>query len=425
MAQNSVRSCPNCYTPLGPGQRFCSNCGAIVEVNANKPTELTPNSAGSIANMATRMPVPPPPPPDSGFQAPFPPSQDYQPPAQSYQPPPIGYQPPAYTRPQKDSSGKVLGQIGCGMLAIILLVLALCSTAGFFVYRAVSSAANSVQATVSTASGSSSSSTDVTPTFAPPTVSPVNATVKYADVDITIVDVKQAANFPDENNTSSPGIVRVDLSENNTTSRGSSYYYGDMVRLLLPDGTSVVPLSTQAISGPDASVSRKNWIDFAVAPNIDVKKLTLRLGKPDESQIDVPLTSNPDVSKYLPKTVTPNKSVQYSGTTWTIVSATKQSSGDNRQAPQGQAYVIVKLRIDNNSARDFNAYPGDYVRLQSGATKASPESYTIPLGVSAGQTNQTGQCLFLLPQSSTDFTLLLLANSSGTVQSVSIPFQIQ
>lgn len=423
MSQQFTRSCPKCDTPLAAGQRFCSNCGSVIEAGAYQPTELTPDSAGSVAELGTYLETPPPPPPmDSYGQTPaFPSSTNYQPPQMGYQPP------PSYAQPQKDSSKKVLGQIGCGVLAIILLVVGLCSGAGFFVYRAVSSTASSSSSSSSyTVSDTGSISTNnATPTYAPPTTSSVNATVKYADVDITIVDVKQANGFTDETYPSSSSvIVRVDLKENNTTARASNYYYGDMARLILADGTSVTPLHTQDFVGPDASVTRTNWIDFAVKSNVDVSKLTLVLGKADEAQISIPLTNNPDVTKYQPKVVNVAKSTPYASATWTLVNATAQLSGYNQQAPKGQMYIIVSLRVDNNSGQSFGGYWGDYLRLQTGDTKVTPENGTnLPLSVASGQTNQTGTALFLVPQDSTSFTLLLLDTpSTGATQQAALPF---
>ena len=244
---------------------------------------------------------------------------------------------------------------------------------------------------------------------------------------MTIIDVKQAGGFTDDTSSDSGSIIiRVDLKELNTTAHGSSYYYGDIARLIMPDGTSVLPSNAQHITGPDASVTRTDWIDFPANAKADVTKLTLQLGKASEAQISVPLTNNPDVTKYQPVTTSPNKSTAYVGTTWTLQTATAQLSGDNQQAPKGQMFVILTLRIDNNSAQTFDAYPGDYIRLQTGDTKTSPESDTIPLSAASGQTNQTGNALFLVPQGSTSFTLLLLANTStGATQQATIPFQIQ
>jgi hypothetical protein len=424
MAQQFNRPCPNCNMPVASGQRFCSNCGSIVEPGAYQPTERTPNSGSSSADMGTYLETPPPPPMDSYGQTSMPPSSS------NYQNPQAGYQqPPSYAQPTKDSSKKVVGQIGCGVLAIILLAVALCGTAGFFVYRAVSSnVSESIKSSSSyTTTNTGSSSSDVTPTLAPPTTSPINAALKFADVDMTIVDIKQAGGFTDETGSSNtPVILRIDLKENNTTAHSSDYLYGDIARLIMSDGTSITPFNSQYLEGPDASVTRTNWIDFGVKSNLDVSKLTLQLGTAAQAQISVPLTNNPDITKYEPKTITPGKSTTYVGTTWTLVTATAQLSGNNQQAPTGQMYVVVTLRIDNNSSQSFDAYWGNYMRLQTGTTKATPADGTnVPLSASPGQTNQTGTVLFLVPQGSTNFTFLLLPNAStGATQQASIPFQI-
>jgi len=320
----------------------------------------------------------------------------------------------------------VLGQIGCGVLAVIVLAVALCGGIGFFVYRSISSSVSKVsQTTYTTGNTGGNSTNDVTPTLVPATTSPVNATIKYADVDIVIVDVKQAGGFSDD--TSSPSgsvIVRIDLNESNKTAHASNFLYGDVMRLIMSDGTSVIPSNAQYSVSPDAAVTRTNWIDFPVTSTVDVTKLTLQWGKATDAQIAVPLTSNPDVTKYQPKTITPGTSTMYAGTKWTLVSATAQLSGDNQQAPKGQMFVILSVKIDNNSAQSFSASP-DYLRLQTGDTKTVPESNTIPTSFEAGQTNQTGNILFLVPQGSTNFSLLLLPNAStGATQQSSIAFQI-
>ncbi len=417
MTQQFNRSCPKCDTPLAPGQRFCSNCGSIVEPSAYQPTELTPDSGSTLPEKGTYQEIPPPPPPQGSYAE------------ASYQPPQMGYQvPPSYAKPQKDSSKKVLGQIGCGVLAIIVLAVAICGGVGYFAYHSLTSTVNRVSQTATTTGSTlGNSSSDSTPTLMAPKTSQVNATVKYADVDMTIVDVKQANGFSDEPETSSSSvIVRVDLKENNKTAHPSSYYYGDVMRLIMSDGTSVTPFNAQYSSGPDASVSRTDWIDFPARSSVDVNKLTLQLGKANEAQIAVPLTNNPDVTKYQPKTVASGKSTLYVATNWTLVSATAQLSGDNQQAPKGQMYVILTLKIDNNSGQAFDGYSGDYVRLQTGDTKASPESDSLPTSAAAGQTNQVGNVLFLVPQGSSNFTFLLLASqSTGATQQASIPFQIQ
>jgi hypothetical protein len=425
MTQRPPSSCPNCDFPLTPGQRFCSNCGTVVDGTSNNPTRRTPeNAAYPLQDMATQTPAPTPPPPSfERVQPPMPPYQGYQAPQSGYQPQMAA---PDYTMPKKDSSGSVLRQIGCSMGLVILVVLLLCGVAGYFGYNYVRGLSNSSSG-IST--GSSVTNTDVSPTAAPVTTLPMNASqsVNYAGIKLTLLDVKQSANFPDDTSISKPGVVRVDFKEENASTRGGNYAYSDIMRIVLPDGSSVTPVSEKVSLGPDASTTRTNWVDFPVPTSIKPNQLTLRVAKSSEAQMDVPLTGNADLGKYQAKTVTPNKSVPYGGMNWTVVDATRQWSIAGNQADSGMAYVVVTLRLDNTSANDFNAYYGDYIRLKAGNTTAAPTSdSTVPLSVAAGQTNATGKCIFQVPQGNTDFTLLFLATpSSASSQQENILFQIR
>jgi hypothetical protein len=166
MAQTPSRYCPQCGASVAPGQRFCSNCGATMDANMAHPTERTPEGytpAPGILSQndqstfisAGRNPdplAPPPPPPES--LTPAIPAQassyytHYPPPVQGGQQSAAGYTPappataPSYAKPQKDSSKSVLGQIGCGVLLLIVLIVGLCSGAGYLGYRWIASQAN-------------------------------------------------------------------------------------------------------------------------------------------------------------------------------------------------------------------------------------------------------------------------------------------
>lgn len=416
MAQQSA-SCPKCGTLAIPGQRFCSNCGASLDLGANKQTEYVTEDE----TMHSAQPA-------EGSYAPAAlPVQGYQTP-----PPPPVYSAPPYAKPQKDSSKGVLGQIGCGVGVVILLVLALCGLASYLAYNAVQSMVNNAPGTTSTSGNNGGSggltNTDVTPTPKPPTVVSINGTILYAGINITIVDTRQSNFFTDDTRTGNQaGVVRVSFKEENQMNRSGSYLYGDIMRMLLPDGTTVAPDIEQYAIGPDAATTRTNWADFPIPLSIKADQLILRIGTTDQAQMDIPLKPNADISKYQPKTVTPNKQTQYSGTNWTMTGATAQLGYNGRQADKGMTYVIVAVKIDNPTTKDFGGYWGDYVRLSAGGTVASPDSScNLPLGVKAGQTNVTGTCAFLVPQGNADYTLQLLPSSStGATTEATISFQIQ
>ena len=254
---------------------------------------------------------------------------------------------------------------------------------------------------------------------------PLNLKFTYSSVDITLVSVQQASSFSDDTSTPQGGI-RVATKESNSTTNNVRYSYSDIIRLVMPDGSIIAPSNAKYYEGPAAGVSQDNWIDFPVASqNIDLSKIILRYGSATENQMDIPLAPNADLSKYQPRTVTPSSTFQYAGVNWTLVSATESLSANGQQASTGMVYVTVTLKAFNPSANNFSAYPGDYMRLQSGDSKSPPSDFTFPTSV-ASQSNGTGTITFAIPQGGTSFTLLMLAQqSSPPINATSVTFQIQ
>ncbi|HLZ63829.1 MAG TPA: zinc ribbon domain-containing protein [Ktedonosporobacter sp.] len=421
------RICANCGAPLSGNQAFCERCGA--------PADAT--KGGTPTAMGTPPPPPPPLPqtgPYGGNQPyPSPPfgrapermGQEYPRPAPPFQEQPV----PAFAQPPKDSSKKVLGQIGCGFLAIILLVLAICGGVSYGGYVWLKGLAQSASATTTasqTQTNSTSSQvnndTTATPAAIPAKTVPINLTVTYASNDITILSIQQATSL-DGDRTNTTGVLRLNLKEANNG--GARYLYSDVAHLILPDHSSIPDNFDQHYSPPDKAATQTNWLDFALPTSTAVDQLVLRLGTTTEAQMDIPLKPQADVSMYKPKTVTPgNAQTTYDGVKWTITSATLQWSADGAQADTGKRYVTLQMRFDNNSSQSTQGYYGDYVRLKAGdSTNVPTGNTTIPLSFGAGQTGQTGQVSFLVPQGVTSFTLVLLGNTTG-VQQATIDFQI-
>jgi len=378
--------------------------------------------------------IPPPPPPDSFISMPqeAPPSPYYAPSPQ------VEGTVPAYAQAPKRSRGCLVASI------VLLLVLALGVVGGFYIIRHNNSTGssqngNSSSGQQSTQSGSSNTpntngvtptsittpgSNGNTPNTGGPATVPLNLKFTYSSVDITLVSVQQANSFPDD--TSAPqGGIRVATLESNSTTNDVRFSYSDIIRLVMPDGSIIAPSNAKYYVGPAAGVSQDNWIDFPVtSQNIDLSKLILRYGSATENQMDIPLAPNADLSKYQPRTVTPNSTFQYAGVNWTLVSATESLSANGQQASTGMVYVTVTLKAVNSSANNFSAYPGDYMRLQSGNSKSPPSDFTFPTSV-ASQSNGSGTVTFAIPQGGTSFTLLMLAQqSSPPINATSMTFQI-
>jgi cytoskeletal protein RodZ len=422
MSQTSPRFCQHCGTPLLPGQRFCSQCGAPADFNTATPTEITPDQT-----LAADSPIPPPPPPPPADldRQPAPPFPYAQPPMYSdtpyppYSPPAPGYPPPpASVVPQTASSKR-----GRWVLAVTLVVLLMCGALGYVGWQFLANRAptstppgTSPAATTST-TGSTQGSQQVQAT------APINQTVRYADVDITILTVEQAQRFADDSSTQA-GAVRLNTREQSTSSQRSYYLYSEVARLILPDKSAVAPLNTQHFGPPDPEATQSNWWDFPISTSVKISDLTLRLGKDSQAQMEIPLTGKADVSQYQPRTSHPNAQTHYNGLTWTVTEATLTWSADGGQADKGMRYVSVTVKIDNPSSSAFTRYYGDYLRLQAGATTSAPTAFgTIP-GIPAGSSGATGSASFPVPAGYTTYTLLFLAFPTIGVSQASVTFQI-
>ena len=418
MAQTPGRSCPNCGGPIAAGQRFCTNCGTVLEA--------------------------PPPSQYGGMQ-----QQNY-PPAQ--QPPPYAQppqQPLPYMQPpqQKQSPiAEAFGALGllfllrrsglrgyvprrkssgcCGCLVLLVILLVVLGLPGYFAFR---NRIPALQNTINSVSSGNTSGILATPPLASPTTTQLNETVNYAGVDITILNAQQASSFSDDNNSSTNELVRLNLNEKAGSAVGS-FLYGDVMRLVLPDKTTIVPSRAQSDIGPDQGTTRKNWIDFTVPTNTKIDQLALLLGTDKEAQMSVPLSSGANLSAYQLKTASPNTSIQYAGLAWTVTSVTLAWNYYGHQADKGMRYVIVQFRIDNPTSNQFTSgFPEEYMRLKSGgATSAPAGNSTLPITVPANSSGAAGVVAFQVPEGVTSYTLILLGkpNISPPISQSTTNFQV-
>lgn len=445
MSQMPPRFCPQCGTSVPAGQRFCSNCGTTMDADVGKPTSASSDPNRSpFPDIPTQfasdnMPkqgasVPPPPPaqsytPPSYTNYPTESAQSYAQSSPAMQPAPVPVAP--YAKPQKDSSKSVLGQIGCGVLVVILIVLAICGVSGYFAYRYVSGVASTLPTTTtnngSTGNGSTGNgapANSVTPTIVPATQK-MNVAITYSSVALTISSIQEASSFTDDANANTPVLLRVNTSERNPTNSTIYLFYGDNFRLILPNGTSVAPTSEQNSGSIDQAVSRQNWLDFPLTTKVDISKLTLQIGAPTEAQISFPLTASADVSKYQDKNISPNSAFQYAGLNWTLTSVTSSLSANGKQATTGNRYITVTMKVNNPTTSDFYLFPDTNVRLSAGSSVNPPTNYTFG-NIAAGTTGTVGTITFLAPQNSSSFTLDMLAqpNASPPIAQATQTFQI-
>jgi Domain of unknown function (DUF4352) len=440
MAQPPYKACTQCGTSIPVSQRFCSNCGSDQGANATPHIDSTMPASGNF----TPPPPPPPqnisgagqysnPPYQQGGQGPY--QQGGQGPYQQGGQGPYqqGYQqPPAYAQAPQNSGGNGVGVMGA-ILGFLLLRRAERRAgswiAGCFVWIIIIVAIIIcvVVSRLATSHQISSSINDITKQSTPvsnikKSTVPINSTTVYSGITITIVDAQQAPSFTDDSESSSQGILRLDMKEQAGAINGVGFDYTTIVQLVAPDGTTINADSALHSENPDASTSRTNWIDFPITKNIQVSQYTARIGSPTEAQISIPLTGKADLSQYAPKKSTPNKKFTYGGLDFTINTATTGLSDNGPQANKGMMYVIVDVTGNNNSSHQFY---GDLtnVRLKSGAT-ASPPADFLP-NLAPGQTNVPISLVFIMPQGSTNFSLVFLASSDNqATKQASTDFQI-
>src|SRR6266487_1164139 len=455
MSQNPPSLCPHCNTPAQPNQRFCSECGTTLHVGANKPTTFasgsqfaqvippgenngsahaterapqpgfapyavpgqTPYASGSsypdVPNSDNRFysqttnanVIPPPPPPNSFVSAP----------QQSPTPAPSTYAVPDYARAPKRSRGLLVFSI------VLLLVLVL---GGIGVYALTHRSSKGNQTgTQSTPGTGSTPGSSITPTSGASNTTPtpggssngetketVNLIFKYASLDITITSVQYAQSFSDD----SRGGVRVAFKETASEQIGA-FLYDDVARLILPDQSVVASVNQQYSISPATGTSRTNWIDFPVTTQpADLSKLILQMGSAQENQMQIPLSSGADLSKYQPKTVNPNLPIHYGGLNWTLKTATSTLSTGGKQAGTGMHYVVLTFNVDNPTSGNVNiGFVDEYMRLKAGDITNPALKTTLPTTINAQQTGVSGTVTFLMPENATAFTLIFLVAHGG------------
>ncbi len=429
MAQNPPRHCPQCGAPLPFNQAFCSNCGARQDAGLPPDPRMQPGMApSSNPNMpqAGWPPSPPPypqsvqPPAYSGYQ------QGYQ---QPYQ------QVPSYAQAQQVPNnnnttagiGALLGLlllrraergakhrlIGCAIWLLIILALGMCAV--LFRFSHVASSVGS--------SPASTRQNDITPTVAIQKVtSPINAALVYSGIAMTIVDTQQASSFADDTSSQNAGVLRVDLKEQTSAISSVVFSYTSNFQLVSPDKTTISASAAQHDSAPDQSISRTNWVDFPIPRSIPVNQYTLRIGSATEAQMDIPLTGKADLSQYQPRKASLNMPFTYGGVNFTLTNATAELSANGPQASKGMMYVVTDLTINNTTTNTFYGSLTD-VRLKSGAT-TNPSTTSLD-NIQAGQTNVQGKLIFVMPQGSTNFSLIFLPSTDNNASApVTTNFQI-
>ncbi len=384
MAQALPRFCPRCGTPTVAGQASCATCGLYL---------LRPQ-------------------PQSPMQQPAPPVQPM--PVSSQQQQRItgsnSASPPRISQTQGSTRRRRPGRMGCVLIILVLLVLI--GAGSYLLYSLLGTHGSGL------ALGGNTSQSPITTTQ-------VHETVTYAGVEVTVLNAQQSQNFTNDPNSSTDGMLRLNIQEHNPTAAKISWLYYDIAQLVLPGGKTVTPTYAKATVGIAPGATQNSYVDFAVPTTDKASQLTLRLGASNEAQMDIPLTGTANLNKYAPTSVKPDGQLQYFGLNWTLVSATAQYSIVSQQASKGMRYIVITLSVDNPlSQMTITGSPFTYIRLQSGNSSFTPVDTTLPISFDTGVTGKSGTVTFLVSQKSTAFTLVLVPQNQSGVTQATTNFQL-
>ena len=236
----------------------------------------------------------------------------------------------------------------------------------------------------------------------------LGTTVDYAGVDITVVNAQKSQSFLDDPNSTSDGMLRLQLHAQNKTSLTINLPYDTITHVTLPDGKVLSPTYVKSNVHMAPLAAGSDIVDFAVPQNVRVDQVIFHLGSVDEAQLDIPLNGHANVDQYASKTVHPNQPLAYYGLNWSITDASLQFHIDGHQASKGMRYLIMTLKVDNPLSQTvIPGSPYNYVQLKANTASIKLIDTTLPVSFDAGASGKSGTVMFLVPQDNTAFVLTL------------------
>ena len=244
MSQMYERHCPTCGIAISADQRFCTNCGTVLEAQSPPPSQYgapPPSQSYSYPQQT---------PPYAQQPQQMQPYAQQQVPSYAQSPqqqvPPYGQQQTQQQSPIAEAFGALgllflLRGFGgrryagyrpqrqrsscCGCL-VLLVVLFLCLGVPSLYYaskNSLSSFSKSLNYSSGYTNNNNSSDSSSVTTQPPITTAQINQTVPYRGMDITIVNVQQSKAFMNDLNAGTTGVVRLNIKENNTSTSGAGF----------------------------------------------------------------------------------------------------------------------------------------------------------------------------------------------------------
>lgn len=100
------------------------------------------------------------------------------------------------------------------------------------------------------------------------------------------------------------------------------------------------------------------------------------------------------------------ESMKYRGLDYEIIRAEKGTEHGFAKSPQGKEFVLVYLRVSNNTKADAYLDPDNACSLVADGEQVASRNYEIKTDVAPGQKRE-GYVMFVVPQNASDFTFQL------------------
>lgn len=258
---------------------------------------------------------------------------------------------------------------------------------------------NSIQSPTNTVNQSSS----------PITTARVQRSAIYADLQFTLVNIQYATSFKDDLIHSGQAVVRTEISVKNPTQNTISLMYYDVVRLLVPKQSPLVPSNLNLAATIKGGATQSGWIDFPVASGTALNTLKLQLGNSriNEQLVTLPVTGsyNADqgknhlyhtslgISYYFKGWQLPGYWLQYH-----LTSIDVRAAYNGIQAKAGQQFYVLTFSVDNSNATTVAPGRGfDYIRLSLSGSNRPPLDSTLPSSFKANAHGVSGRVVFSAP----------------------------
>jgi hypothetical protein len=240
----------------------------------------------------------------------------------------------------------------------------------------------------------------------------------YAGVTITVMSAVQATTVPGyQPGDNSMDALRIQVRLDNSKDT-NDVYLTDYTTVVGANG-NLYDIATTSISDslPGSIPAQANVVGywyFTVAQGTNISDWKVVIGQPNESLVTIPLNGtnyDPSVWQWVTTSLTTKNTITYYGgtITGTVSKVTTGLWTPGYQAPQGMRFILVDLKVTNNSGSATYIGDPEFSLLLPGGNRESQNSlygYFINDDLGANASKDEGYVCFLALPARGDFQMI-------------------